>query len=117
MGDIRRSLPQAKFRRLEEIMNSNSQLQNDPRIQAAAAAFMSVDVTYTLEDEDADAFSDRATQAITSCYVAMVMSETSPWADEVAEAVRELADKMRHALVENSLLRRDCAEAWQAQVA
>jgi hypothetical protein len=98
-------------------MNSNSQLHNDPRIQAAAAAYMSVDVTYTLEDEDADAQSDKATQAITSCYTTMGISETSPWADEVAEAVRELADKMRHTLVENSLLRSDCAEAWQAQVA
>jgi hypothetical protein len=98
-------------------MNSSSQLHNDPRIQAAAAAYMSVNVTYTLEEEDADAFSDKATQAITDCYEAMGISETSPWADEVAEAVRELAHTMQHTLVENNLLRSDCAEAWQAQVA
>jgi hypothetical protein len=96
-------------------MKSNSQLQNDPRIQAAAAAYMSVDVTYTLEDEDADAQSDKATQAITNCYAAMGMSETSPWADEVAEAVRELADKMQRVLVRKTLLSANCAEALQAQ--
>jgi hypothetical protein len=67
-------------------MNSSSQLHNDPRIQAAAAAYMSVNVTYTLEEEDADAFSDKATQAITDCYEAMGISETSPWADEVARS-------------------------------
>ena len=96
-------------------MTSNLQLQNDPRIQAAAAAYMSVDVTYTLEDEDADAQSDKATQAITNCYAAMGMSETSPWADEVAEAVRELADKMQRVLVKKTLLSANCAEALQAQ--
>jgi hypothetical protein len=96
-------------------MNSISQLQNDRRIQAAAAAYMSVDVTYTLEDEDADAQSDKATQAITGCYTAMGMSETSPWADEVAEAIRELAQKMQHVLVEKTLLGADCAEVLQTQ--
>jgi hypothetical protein len=85
-----------------------------PASQAAAAAYMSVDVTYTLEDEDVDASSDRATEAITGCYAAMGISEKSPWADEVAEAVRELGDKMRAVLVKAGLLRSDCAEAWQA---
>jgi predicted RNA-binding protein with PIN domain len=96
-------------------MSKNIQLQNDPRIQAAAAAYMSVDITYTLEDEDADAFSEKATQAITNCYTAMGISETSPWADEVAEAIRELADKMQYVLVEKTLLTADCAEVLQAQ--
>ena len=96
-------------------MTSNLQLQNDPRIQAAAVAYMSVDITYTLEDEDADAQSDKATQAITNCYAAMGMSETSPWADEVSEAVRELADKMQRVLVKKTLLSANCAEALQAQ--
>jgi hypothetical protein len=96
-------------------MTSNLQLQNDPRIQAAAAAYMRVDITYTLEDEDADAQSDKATQAITNCYAAMGMSETSPWADEVAEAVRELAHKMQRVLVRKTLLSANCAEALQAQ--
>jgi hypothetical protein len=98
-------------------MTSNLQLQNDPRIQAAAATYMSVDITYTLEEEDADAFSDKATQAITNCYAAMGISETSPWADEVAEAVRELAHKMQRVLVRKTLLSANCAEALQAQKA
>ena len=96
-------------------MTHTNELHNDPRIQAAAVAYMSVDVTYTLEDEDADAQSDKATQAITNCYAAMGMSETSPWADEVAEAVRELADKMQRVLVRKTLLSANCAEALQAQ--
>jgi hypothetical protein len=96
-------------------MTHTNELHNDPRIQAAAAAYMSVDITYTLEDEDADAQSDKATQAITNCYSAMGISETSPWADEVAEAVRELADKMQRVLVEKTLLSANCAEALQAQ--
>jgi hypothetical protein len=45
----------------------------------------------------------------------MGMSETSPWADEVAEAVRELADKMQRVLVRKTLLSANCAEALQAQ--
>jgi hypothetical protein len=95
-------------------MPKNSQLRNDPRIQAAAAAYMSVEVTYTLEDEDVDASSVRANEAITGCYAAMGISEKSPWADEVTDAVRDLAFKMRAALVKAGLLRSDCAEAWQA---
>jgi hypothetical protein len=99
-------------------MNStNSQLHNDPRIQAAAAAYMSVDVTYTLEEEDADAFSDKAAQAITDCCAAMGVVEDSPLGDVVGEAIRDMSDKVRLALVNAGTLRSDCAEAWQAQVA
>ena len=96
---------------------SEDQLRTNPLVQAAAAAYMSVDVTYTLEQEDADVFSDKAAQAITDCCAAMGVVEDSPLGDVVGEAIREMSDKMRLALVNAGALRSDCAEAWQAQVA
>jgi hypothetical protein len=96
---------------------SEDQLRTNPLVQAAAAAYMSVDVAYTLEQEDADVFSDKATQAITNCCAAMGEIEDSPLGDVVGEVIREMSDKMRLALVNAGTLRSDCAEAWQAQVA
>ena len=96
---------------------SEDQLRSNPLVQAAAAAYMSVDVTYTLEDEDVDAQSDKATQAITDCCAAMGVIEGSPLGDVVGEVIREISDEMRLALVNAGTLRSDFAEAWQAQVA
>ena len=78
---------------------------------------MSVDVTYTLEQEDTDVFSEKATQAITDCCAAMGVIEDSPLGDIVGEVIRDMSDKMRLTLVNAGTLRSDCAEAWQAQVA
>jgi hypothetical protein len=99
-------------------MNStNSQLHNDPRIQAAAIAYLATDVKYTGDEGDADDFADRTAQAITDCCAAMGVVEDSPLGDVVGEAIRDMSDKMRLVLVNVGTLRSDCAEAWQAQVA
>lgn len=93
---------------------SEDQLRSNPLVQAAAAAYMSVDVTYTLEDEDVDAQSDKATQAITDCCAVMGVIEDSPLGDIVGEVIREMSDEMRLALVNAGTLRSDFAEAWRA---
>ena len=95
---------------------SEAQLRTNPLVQAAAAVYMSVDVTYTLE-EDADVFSDKATQAIADCCAAMGVVENSPLGDVVGDLIRDMSVEMRLALVNAGILRAGCAEAWQAQVA
>jgi len=96
---------------------SEDQLRTNPLVQAAAIAYLATDVKYTGDEGDADEFTDRSTQAITDCCAAMGVIEDSPLGDVVGEAIRDMSDKMRLALVNAGALRSDCAEAWQAQVA
>jgi hypothetical protein len=104
-----------------ELRKSNPKLQSQlftsPHIQAAAIAYLGVYVTYTLDEKDADDYTDKGSQVIEDCYKVMGISENSPFADHVSSAIRELSDKMRGVLVKTGQLRCDCSEAWQAQKA
>jgi hypothetical protein len=91
-----------------------SGLLTSPHIQAAAIACLGVDVTYTLTEENADDYGNKGAQVIEDCYKVMGISENSPFAEHIIDAILELSVTMRAALIKAGLLRGDCDEAWQA---